>query len=154
MSATQIDYGCFPMENGNLPNRDPETGIRYGIISAHKLSDWALDQFEPVYYCGCPECGHEIGPDDAPPICPECGFAAEWDDEWYSDEPIDMIYENGRYALRWDEHNDVWIFRSPHTTTEWTHCSPCAPGAAYLDGGDGVDRGLAYCLDDEWMEEE
>ena len=147
-----IDYGRFPMENGNLPNRDPETGIRYGIISLHKLADWAIEEFEPVYSARCPMCGDEIG-DDESPLCPECGFAAEFYDDWYADEPDAMIYDNDGYYLSLDEYNDVWILKSPHTTRKWSHCSPCAPGAAYLDGGDGFNRGLAYCLDDEWLME-
>ena len=152
-----IDYGRHAMENGSLPNRDPETGIRYGIVSLHDLNEFALESFEPIYPCSCPECESEFEPgtqpdDDSP--CPTCGFVADDDDDWFGYEPIALIYEEEGYSLSLDEHNDVWIFRSPHTTSRWSHCSPCAPGAAHLSDGTSEDHGddLAYCLGDEWYD--
>ena len=148
-----IDYGRYSLANGNLPNRDPKTGIRYGIISINNLNEFALEAFEPMYLAHCPECGTEIPVDDCPEECHVCGYEPADDDEWYDDEPGSIEYHEDGYDLVLDEHNDVWVFKSPHTTTAWSHCSPCAPGAAYLDGGDGVDRGLAYCLGDDWREQ-
>jgi len=156
-----VDYGRFPMANGSLPNRDPETGIRYGIVSLHDLNEYALESFEPVYILSCPECGYECG-DDAPETCPECGWGAfpirpigMCRDSWCPDEPVAWTFEEDGYALELDEHNDVWIFKSPHTTSHWNHCSPCALGAAYLSDGHGEDHGedLAYCPGPEWYDE-
>ena len=150
------DYGRCPMENGNLPNRDSETGIRYGIVSLNYLNEYALESFEPVYIARCPECGSEIPADDNPEICHVCSYEPEFDgcgdDEWYSDEPDSLEYHNEGYDLVLDEHNDVWIFRSPHTTSHWSHCSPCAPGAAHLSGSEDHGDDLAYCLGAEWYE--
>jgi len=158
-----IDYGRQPLANGNLPNRDPNTGIRYGIISLNELNEYTLESFEPIYTCCCPECGNEFDPgsqpdDDEP--CKDCGFVASDEDEWWSDEPVGLVYEENGYSLILDEHNDVWVFKSPHTTNKWSHCSPCAPGAAYLKGGfedirdhDGIEEDLAYCLGPEWYEQ-
>ncbi len=150
-----IDYGRYPMENGNLPNRNPDTGIRYGIVSLHDLNEWALDTFfEPVYILSCPECGHEPG-DDAPDTCPECGHECDQcGDSWCPDDPVAWVYEDEGYKLSLDEHNDVWIFRSPHTTSHWSHCSPCAPGAAYISGNEDHGNDLAYCLGSEWYDDE
>jgi len=147
-----IDYGRYPMENGSLPNRDPETGIRYGIVSLNDLNEYAFDSFEPVYILSCPECGYEPG-DDAPETCPECGYECDvCGDSWCPDEASDWTFEDSEYSLRLDEHNDVWIFRSPHTTSRWSHCSPCAPGAADLRGDEDHGDDLAYCLGDEWYD--
>lgn len=148
-----IDYGRHPMENGNLPNRDPDTGIRYGIIHSNELNGFSLDAFEPVYSCACPACGYEPEPNEPDEICTQCGYECEeCGDSWYYDEPDSLEYHEDGYELMLDDHGDVWVFKSPHTTAAWSHCSPCAPGAAYLDGGDGVDRGLAYCLSEDWMD--
>jgi hypothetical protein len=149
-----VDYGRCPLESGSLPNRDPETGIRYGIISLNELPWWAIDEFKPAYSASCPECGSDIDGDDNPESCPSCGYTPQWDDEWYRDEPDSLEYDCDGLVMVLDENNDVWIFKSPKTTSRWSHCSPCAPGAAYLDNGDGDGcGGLAYCLPDEWLKE-
>lgn len=151
-----IDYGRFPMKNGNLPNRDPKTGIRYGIISLNELGEYALDSFEPVYILSCPECGHEPG-DDAPDKCPKCGYECDQcGDSWCPDEAAEWVFEDNEYSLSLDECNDVWIFRSPYTTSRWSHCSPCAPGAAHLSDCDREDHrhDLAYCLGPEWFDQD
>jgi len=148
-----IDYGRYPMKNGSLPNRDPDTGIRYGIVSLNDLNEWALDSFEPLYACRCPECGTDFDPDNEPnETCPICGFIASDDDEWWSDEPDALVFEEDGYSLLLDEYNDVWVFRSPYTTSIWSHCSPCAPGAAHLSGDEDHGNDLAYCLGDEWYD--
>ena len=126
-----IDYGRHAMSNGSLPNRNPETGIRYGIVSMNDLNEYALDSFEPVYDCEDCECED----------CCDCEC-----------EPVGWTYEEEGYSLSLDEHNDVWVFRSPHTTSRWSHCSPCAPGAAYLRGDEDHGDALAYCLGNEWYD--
>ena len=156
------DYGRHPLENGSLPNRDSETGIRYGIISLNDLNEWALESFEGVYAAFCPECSTEMDvdnlPDDGEP-CPHCGETPEVSDDWYCDEPIAWTFEQDGYALQLTGNNEVWIFKSPHITIDWGHCSPCAPGAAYLSKNPvntyGADEfygdEFAYCLGEDWF---
>lgn len=149
-----IDYGFLPGESGMLPNRDPETGIRYGIVSIGELNEYALDAFEPVYVCGCPECGNEFDGNDLPESCPSCGYTPDDESEWYGDESIGCEYNGDGYSLWLDEYNDVWVFKSPHTTSKWSNCSPCARGAADLEGDEDHGDDLAYCLGPDWYENE
>ena len=148
-----VDYGRFPMANGSLPNRDPETGIRYGIVSLNDLNEYTLDCFEPVYSLSCPACGNEIEEVPENCTCEHCDYNAERDDEWYPDDPNCWKYDGEGYYLILNESNDIWVFKSPHTTTKWSHCSPCAPGAAYLDNGEEHENDPAYCLGPEWYDE-
>ena len=156
-----IDYGRQPLANGNLPNRDPNTGIRYGIVSLNELAWWALDEFEPITIVACPACGAELNDEFDSEIdsCHDCGHTSEFSEDWYSD-PVGWTYQQDEYSLWLDESNEVWVFKSPHTTSKWSHCSPCAPGAAYLKGGfedvrdyDSIEEDLAYCLGPEWYEQ-
>jgi hypothetical protein len=48
---------------GSDINRDPDTGIRYGIISLHALHSEACEDFEAEYDACCPHCGADV-PDD------------------------------------------------------------------------------------------
>jgi len=49
-----IDYGM------GLSNIDNDTGIRYGVISMHEVSDaWCEESEEGMVYA-CPYCGEEI----------------------------------------------------------------------------------------------
>ena len=122
-----IDYGRYPMANGQLPNRDPDTGIRYGIARSHDLADWFLDECEPDY----PEC--------------ECEDECEC-------EPIGWSIESDGVVASLDEQNDVWIFKSP-VITHGAHCSPCAPGAVTVTRL-GTGEVEAYGLpDDCWRHE-
>jgi len=127
-----IDYGRYPLANGNLPNRDESTGIRYGIIPRHRLQYWAAGEFEPIYD-ECEKC--------ADPEWCECEM-----------ETSGWVYDRDGLQMQLTEFsNEVWIFSSPHTAMG-SHCSLCAPGAVYLDGT-GTDA-LGYCPPPEWMADE
>ena len=50
-----IDYGM------GRTNIDPETGIRYGVISQHSIMPEAMEDMEPDYGLPtCPECGIDV----------------------------------------------------------------------------------------------
>lgn len=124
-----IDYGRYPMNSGQLPNRDAETGIRYGIIPTYLLADWIHDAFEPVTD-ECEECSDQDK-------C-ECELESDWilDSDGYQAQLID---------------NEIWVFNSPYLGAG-SHCSPCAPGAVYLKNADG--NVSAYTLGPEFFENE
>ena len=147
---------------GSQANRDPETGIRYGVISRNDLVHWALDDFEPDY--GDPTCGHCGGDvvdydEDvhgeydhtgyADFACEHCEKVFE-SGECYGDEPHGWTLDDGDYQCPLDSSNDVWVFKSPYYTRAG-FCSPCAPGACHLSSPcDDGER--CYCLGHDWFE--
>lgn len=146
-----IDYGA------GEANRDPATGIRYGIIPLRSLDEWAPGEFDPDYGDPhCPHCGEELTAecetDNGDEYrCPACG-EVEDAELCYAEEPNSWTYVRDGYALQLDEHGDVWVFQSPYTTRA-QYCSPCAPGAGYLLNP--CDTGpRTYCLGPEWFEDE
>lgn len=138
-------------------NRDPETGIRYGIIPIHRLGEFAHDSFEPEYDPHCPHCGEPwesadyCDRPDGEDWCAHCD-ARSRDDDRYGDEPSRVTLDDGETKGMLDESGDVWIFRSPYYTRA-AFCSPCAPGACYLTSPcDDGER--AYCLGPDWFDED
>ena len=146
-------------------NRDPETGIRYGVIPMHALGE-VFDEFEPIYTARCPHCGDDI-PDDThfesrsvkrpggtisnafAADCPACGKLIR-EDEQYGDEPDANVCEDGEITAHLDSSNDVWVTKSIYFTRA-AFCSPCAPGACYLvNSCEDGDR--AYCPGHDWFE--
>ncbi len=161
MATLDVDYGSWPMENGQLPNRDPETGTRYGIVSSRwDLAEWLDSEWESEYLHGCGYCGDELPEDfETPADCPHCGETLEDGDDW-GDEPICHRWEGDGIRLMLDSSGDVWVFASP-VRARGRHCSPCAPGAATIYPpsetaklvADGDDSATAYGLPAEFWEE-
>lgn len=145
-----IDYG-----RGTNVNRDPETGIRYGIIPLHRLGEFAIESFEAEYAHVCPACGEEweaADYADAPPNkawCAHCDTLVR-EDVCYSEDPIGHSLVDPEASGMLDSGNDVWIFKSPYYTRA-AFCSPCAPGACYLTSP-CEDGERAYCLGPEWFD--
>lgn len=148
---------------GATCNRDNETGIRYGILPANDLP-YVWDSFEADYGpATCPKCGepakdaceipedldtteweHSRGCDDW--YCESCRYIFSGD-EAYPDEPAGWICTDEEYPGSFvDSSNDVWCVKSPYYTFA-QFCSPCAPGACYLENylepGTGAK---AYCF--------
>ena len=71
-----IDYGM------GTTNRDMDTGIRYGVVSIHEVSQAWCDESEGNYFFGCPHCGTEFEPD------------FDILDNWY-----DAHYDGNRYLV-------------------------------------------------------
>lgn len=138
-------------------NRDPETGIRYGIISLHSLNEYAFESFEPEYDAACPACG-EDWPEDTQPHRTEDGYGANCpacdafvrDGEEYADEPSRNVCDDGEYQALLDDSSEVWVFKSPYFTRA-AFCSPCAPGACYL-ASPCDDGERCYALGHEWFD--
>lgn len=120
-----IDYGIGRLANGNLPNRDPDTGIRYGVISANAVDYW-WEAAESQYECECEP--------DRDCMC----------------DPVSHDVDEEGVKASCGESNDIFVFISPFFTRA-AFCSPCAPGACYLtDPCEDGER--AYCLGHEWFE--
>lgn len=157
-----IDYGM------GRSNVDPETGIRYGVISQHSVMSEALDDVEYDYPGpNCPKCGNdavEYDPDEhqgegwecgwyegrADFACPSCKYLFT-SEEAYGDEPTGFHYEQDGYELMDCLDSDIFILKSPFYTFA-QFCSPCVPGAGNLDNPmpEGVK---CYCLGHDWFEE-
>lgn len=149
-----IDYGM------GTTNRDPATGIRYGVISQNEvLQAWA-DSSESVYPepepKDCETCG---GTGQAPGGCGEdcddCeGSGNAEDDGGFDDfcDPIGFVYNSQGYnASQGSDDSDIFITKSPYYTRA-RFCSPCAPGACYLMNPD-EDGAKAYCFGHDWFED-
>lgn len=168
MEATSyagIDYGR------GLSNIDHETGIRYGIIPEHYITQTWADSSEPDYGDPhCPKCGgdaKEINNEDIDEwehakyesedyLCEDCkyvfGSESAFPEEvsgWYVDEG-----ENGIKAFS-DDNGDIWIVKSPFYSYA-QFCSPCAPGAVHL--GNPLKEKLwnennkGFCMPHDWFE--
>jgi predicted RNA-binding Zn-ribbon protein involved in translation (DUF1610 family) len=125
INAYGWDYGR------GMTNIDHKTGIRFGVIPVHDVSDFWYDESVPVYPGFiCPDCGHEHKK-EAPARCYKC--RKEFND-WDFDcqEPIGFRYiKDGIRAFQSADSPDIFIEKSP-VFTYAAFCSPCAPGACYI----------------------
>jgi hypothetical protein len=152
-----IDYG------GGKTNIDPETSIRFGVISSHKVNYWN-DSSEEVYGPPhCPHCGSEIPEeirdnamshdDEETRTCPHCEkVLKERDFEEQDSEIIGFKMDDGKYfATQSADDTDIFIEKSPYYTL-CGYCSPCAPGAGYItqQEEDGIK---AYCFGHDFFED-
>ena len=168
MTTRGIDYSG----PGATCNRNAETGIRYGIIPQNAVLQTWSDESEPDY--GAPTCGH-CGSEATPAadyagdidaelcaetltqeehefadfVCEHCGrvFGSE---SAYGDEPNGYTYDGDDIQAFSDDSGDVWIVKSPYYTRA-QFCSPCAPGACYLENPT-PDGERAYCFPPEWFD--
>lgn len=149
-----IDYGGFR----STANRDPKTGVRYGVINMNALSEWAWESFEDEYTARCPDCGEELTEDIPDEVdeaeadewyCPCCEKCVSNDDA-YSDEPDSRECHEDDITAFVDGSNDVWVVWSKYYTRA-QFCSPCAPGAGHLENPclNGVKT---FCLPASWFE--
>ena len=145
------------------PNVNPETGIRYGIISANSL-DGELVQ-DLLYYEGEDlswkeaeeEIRNEVNALVEEGTIDEDDVDREVDDrlcDVYIDEPIvEGECEGVKYCTSWlGGALHFWIFESPRIGL-YSECSPCCPNAGNLDSpnDDGVE---CYDVPEGWRENE
>lgn len=148
-----IDYGM------GTTNRDPLTGIRFGVISQNEVLQAWCDSSESVYPdpepIECESCGGSgtIGTDGDECECEDCGGMGEVTPDELDDcaEPIGFVYDGEGYKAECGDSGDIFITKSPYFT-HCQFCSPCAPGAGYLMSP-CEDGPKAYCFGHDWFED-
>ncbi len=162
-----IDYGR------GVTNRDADTGIRYGYISANALDsalvstllygEGGVEDFVNHSYDSAEEEARKVFLDEAWNEAEARGepfddddargdFEAEWSYEG-SEDHVSGTYEGVAYASSWlGGALNFFVFKSPHVTRA-AFCSPCVPGAGDLDTLDpeGVET---YDVPPDWRREE
>lgn len=150
-----------------IPNTDPKTGIRYGVIPLHDLAPWfayeefydnsenlaikevelEIDElFNPIK-----EFAKERGLDKETEIEKlKESIAEEMFENWDESEDS-LLYEHDGYKIELITY-DLFITKSPYVTFG-PLCSPCAPNAVYLADAGGEYGFMAYCLPDECFPE-
>lgn len=126
-------------------NRNPITGIRYGIISANSLSpdvvdyiqsngtdirwQWAIDEIKQELL------GLHLTPADYSALLST--RINELANEWEDNEPVhEFLIDNVSGRTTWlGGAMLVWIFNSPFTASAKL-CSPCVPDCGDLDKRD------------------
>lgn len=159
MNATHsvgIDYGT------GTTNRNPDTGIRYGVISMNRLSQWAWEDVEADY--GEPTCGHcgneavewdmdthdSYEGDGSDYACEHCERSFDSSDA-FGEEPVGHTHD-GAEKFTVDSYGDAFVVASPYYTRA-AFCSPCAPGACHLENPT-PDGAKAYCLGTDWFDDD
>ena len=157
MAYAGIDYSL------GQSNRDPKTGIHYGVISQHSVNYDCLDGVDYDYgEPHCPECGGDVVPsdDDSLPedaewndgkdfACAECE-SCYWSDSVYPDEALGWSLDDGEYKLTDCLDSDIFVLASPYYTFA-QYCSPCVPGAGNLDTP-CEDGPKTFALGHDWFE--
>lgn len=161
MTYAGIDYGM------GTSNINHATGVRYGVISQHSVSQAWCDSAEPDYgKPTCPKCGneakdygdtdgdfeHEGGCTDY--ACEQCKISFDSQDA-FGDEPQSWNYEDDGYTLTDCLDSDIFILDSPYYTFA-PFCSPCVPGAGNTDDAEDQDESngvKTYCLGHDWFDE-
>lgn len=156
-----------------MPNYDEKTGIRYGVISPHTISQYALDDIyssgtDPYYESGKTELM-----DDLKSFCESHNlnyermyrddvfqpFIDEYTEDYPGNEDGTMDYSDKEYDLHVSGDNfGIFVMKSPYYTM-CRGCSPCAPGAGdlnspYTEWPDMDQCDKALCLGPEWFNEE
>lgn len=147
----------------NLVNRNPETGIAYGYISANSLHPELVDTLmygsnatNHSYNEFVVNCAHNAGFD---PLNTDPDQAQEWlserDDDNYilnyegNEEIISGTHEGVTYSTSWlGGALHFFIYHSPVITQKGRRASPCVPNAAILDTLDGEEEG--YDVPADW----
>lgn len=163
----KTEYAGLDYSTG-VENRDPETGIHYGVISMNSINLDCTNDFESDYGDPhCPKCGNKVlesshsdlfpqeedepdwfdGQDYVCLDCKECFYS----DEVTPDEAIGWHYESDGYKLCDCLDNDIFVLASPYYTFA-QFCSPCVPGAGNLDSP--CDSGpKSFCLGHDWFDD-
>jgi hypothetical protein len=168
MSYPGIDYAG----TGATCNRDKETGIRYGVISTHSLTEWFWDDVENDYgEPTCPECGSPVTaiPSHGEQLENGVAIIVDMPDVYAGFEPYrargcddfacefckhtldsDQVYSED--ALGWSIDDGAYkvvdcldsdaMIIKAPYYTFAAFCSPCVPGAGNLDGDTHTPDGV------------
>lgn len=126
-----------------LPNYDEKTGIRYGVISPHAISQYALDD---IYTSGTDPYYETAKKDLLESFESWCddnnldfkrintdSIEDSFNDNYTGPEDGTMDYSDSEYDLHVSGDNfGIFVMRSPYYTY-CRNCSPCAPGAGDLN---------------------
>lgn len=167
-----IDYGL------GRTNIDHATGIRYGVISVHAITQAWYDTAEADYGDPtCPKCtgpvveydddrhgeceiGHVFKPYSRISaneyVCEQCKHVLA-SEECYSEDPHGYTYTEDGLQAESCLDSDVIVTRSPYYTYG-PFCSPCVPGGVTLDPSNGqaytAETGIkAYCFGHDWFDD-
>src|SRR5258708_23698701 len=140
-------------------NINHKTGIRYGVISQHAVSQaWADSAVADYGEPSCPGCGRDLHKEeDGSMYCSRCGSVDRA--ECYGEEVIGWSYLDDGYELVDCLDSDIMVIDSPFYTFA-PLCSPCCANAGNLDDAahfaDFHDEAIlprTYCLGHDWFED-
>ena len=166
-----IDYAA-----GQPVNRNLETGLRYGIIPSHSVNPDAL---EDIYSNGTDEDFETFKSEVKKALR---GALSDYFSDYKrstGDSSLDAAVENAFDAISDDLNcestgdctrcsyesdgyklqsasdgamQNLWVLESPYFTYA-QFCSPCAPGACYLNSplGEPAEANKCYCLGHDWF---
>ncbi len=133
-----------------LPNTNPQTGIRYGMISQNSLADWVMDEILQTgtnlsYESAWEEykIEHELT-EDSEDIDEH---QQEFSDGYYEDDATYSATIDGISVQT--SSLGLWVFHSP-TRVKARLCSPCVPNCGDLDNIDANGH-ECYGLPAEWL---
>jgi len=137
-----------------IANRNPETGIAYGYISAAALDGEVVaelmdgkgtTEFTNLSYQSWLSATSGGSEDE---------FYENFDTYMPDEEEVEGITKEGvHYKSSWlGGALNFWIFESPVTTDKARGASPCVPGAGILDTLDG--SGTAYDVPADWRRQD
>jgi hypothetical protein len=171
MSYPGIDYGL------GQANIEKETGIRYGVISQNSISPYAFEdimnngtdvdfenfkeevksRLESAIEGVLDELGlyrkrssHNMN--DPAGMAEEIVDNLEWDNYEGTGDCTRYLYEQDGYVIETCSDGDMFITKSPYYSKS-QYCSPCAPGAGYLNNP-CEDGPKTFCLGLSWFDED
>lgn len=152
-----IDYSL------GLANKDIQTGIRYGVIYANRLPGWFWETVESEgadidYEDGISAIKDEIKSALKATLS---DYSVTADYEELAQTVLDSIemeyestgdctryrYDKGGLIFETTSDGSIFVIKSPFYAL-CSYCSPCAPGAGYLESEGSVK---AYCLPTDWF---
>lgn len=138
----RTDYAGIDYSHFKTTNRNPKTGIRYGVISLSSVSGWIWDEMTPVYHFTCENCDTDLGEPGEHSNCPGCDMPLEPEGWEHVSEGLKFHMTQGS--------NEIWVTESP-VVTRAQYCSPCAPGAGNLNAP-CFDGAWTYALPEEFFD--
>ncbi len=150
-------------------NFDIKTGIHYGVISMHSITQVWCEEAQPVYGpMYCPDCNGELtepteeqadNADHCEDIfsadyyCKKCNLVYDASDVM-PDEPAAYELKTADIEAQSCLDSDVMITKSPYYT--YTRpCSPCCPNAGDLNNPTEKQYGIpTYCFPHDYFEDE
>ena len=137
-------------------NMDRSNNTRYGVINQNEVSQAWCDGSEPDYSLSCYHCGADLSlfPGESWDICPKCGKEIDTDMLYDGLEPRAYVYDSNGYFCESGGDGDIFVIHSPYYTYA-QFCSPCAPGACYLNNPlvEPIEDNKCYCFGHDWFDD-